>query len=123
MTQRRFLILLISYFVLLGATGYLSFCKLSSFSTLPHERSVQLAAAHPEYGDDLMQDLLEEVRGARERRESLAKLASHSFDVVLGALLGFLSALGIGQTASKNGKTSTQSMSSGASGRVNDVRE
>jgi hypothetical protein len=37
-------------------------------------------------------DLLIDVNASRQRTSDLIKLSAHSFDVILGALLGFLSA-------------------------------
>ncbi len=48
---------------------------------------------------DFKQDLLEDIKTARERDKKIVELASQSFNVVLGAILGFLSAIGAGRLA------------------------
>ncbi len=90
--------LLVTYAALLVATGYLAFIKFPGMATLPSEMMIQHLAADA----DFKADLLEDLKAARQRSADLIKLAAHSFDVILGALLGFLSAVAatIGLTGS-----------------------
>lgn len=81
--------ILITYIAMLVVTGYLTFVRFPGMPTLPTPQMVVALA-----GDaDFKADLLEDVKAARQRSGDLIKLAAHSFDVILGALLGFLSAV------------------------------
>jgi hypothetical protein len=81
--------ILVTYIALLFVTGYLTFVRFPGMPTLPTPPMVADLAGDP----DFKADLLEDVRTARQRSGDLIKLAAHSFDVILGALLGFLSAV------------------------------
>ena len=89
MRGRLFIGVLLVYVILLAGTGYFTFVRFPGLQTLPSESLLERAAKDPYLRDQLTKD----VEIARERREQLVKSASHSFDVVLGALLGFLSAV------------------------------
>ena len=65
--------------------GYLVFVKFPNMDILPTPPMIQSLANDPE----LKADMLEDVKAARQRSADLIKLAAHSFDVTLGALLGF----------------------------------
>ena len=83
-----FLSIAVIYMLVLSATGYLTFIKFPSEPTLPSQTMIDRLSSDP----DFKSDLLEDIKTARERKESLIRLSAHSFDVILGALLGFLSA-------------------------------
>ena len=78
-----------TYIALLTVTGYLTFVRFPGLPTLPTPNMIEELARDP----DFKADLLEDVKIARQRAGELIKLAAHSFDVILGALLGFLSAV------------------------------
>ncbi len=98
--QLKFSLILSTYAVLLSATGYLSFVKFVGLPTSMTVEEMERAAQDA----DFKKDLLEDVKTARERNGDLIKLSAHAFDVILGALLGFLSA-----TASSIGLTGQMS--------------
>ena len=81
--------ILATYIFMLVATGYLTFVWFPGMPTLPTPPMIGALASDP----DFKADLLDDVRTARQRAAELIKLAAHSFDVILGALLGFLSAV------------------------------
>ena len=89
-----FLGILFTYLFLIIGTGYLAFIKYHSLSTLPSPQMTQRAETDSFYKEQLEND----INNARDRRELLAKSASHSFDVILGALLGFMSAVAATKT-------------------------
>jgi hypothetical protein len=91
--------ILATYVALLAVTGYLTFVRFPGMPTLPGPDMVASLAGDP----DFKADLLEDVKAARLRSGDLIKLAAHSFDVILGALLGFLSAV-----AASTGLTNTR---------------
>jgi hypothetical protein len=93
--------ILVTYIALLFVTGYLTFVRFPGMPTLPTPPMVADLAGDP----DFKADLLEDVRTARQRSGDLIKLAAHSFDVILGALLGFLSA--VAATTGLTGGTQT----------------
>jgi len=106
MRDRVFFGVLLAYALMLVATGYLTFLWFPGMPTLPTPPMIAALASDPEFKADLLDD----VRAARQRTAELIKLAAHSFDVILGALLGFLSAVaattgltGGGQTARRAG--------------------
>ena len=79
----------VTYLFLIIATGYLTFLWFPGMYTLPTPPMLAALGSDP----DFKADLLDDVRTSRQRTAELIKLAAHSFDVVLGALLGFLSAV------------------------------
>jgi hypothetical protein len=81
--------ILITYIAMLVVTGYLTFIRFPGMPTLATPQMVATLAGDP----DFKADLLDDVKAARQRSGDLIKLAAHSFDVILGALLGFLSAV------------------------------
>src|SRR3989304_248129 len=96
----------VTYLFLIIATGYLTFLWFPGMYPLPTPPMLAALGSDP----DFKADLLDDVRTSRQRTAELIKLAAHSFDVVLGALLGFLSAVaattrltGGGQTARRAG--------------------
>ena len=96
-----FVAILATYIAMLVTTGYLTFVKFPGMPTLPNQSMITDLAGDPEF----KADLLEDVKAARQRSGDLIKLAAHSFDVILGALLGFLSA--VAATTGLTGKTQT----------------
>ena len=80
---------IVTYLFLIIATGYLTFLWFPGMYTLPTPPMLAALGSDP----DFKADLLDDVRTSRQRTAELIKLAAHSFDVVLGALLGFLSAV------------------------------
>jgi hypothetical protein len=90
MNRTAFFAILIVYSILLGATGYLSFYRFIGNEPFVSENDMKLVADDPE----LKKDLLIDAARARDRDFKLVDLATHSFDVLLGALIGFLSAMG-----------------------------
>lgn len=81
--------ILLTYLFLLTSTGYLTFLRFPGMDILPTPPMIAALAHDPE----LKADLLDDVKNARQRASELIKLSAHSFDVILGALLGFLSAV------------------------------
>jgi len=92
--------ILLTYVLLLVTTGYLTFIRFPGMPTLPTPDMVAALGSDEEFKADLLEDL----KTARQRATDLIKLSAHSFDVVLGALLGFLSA--VAATMGLTGKTS-----------------
>ena len=84
--------ILLTYVLVLAATGYLTFVRFPTMDILPTPPMIQALGSDSE----LKADMLEDVKAARQRSADLIKLSAHSFDVTLGALLGFLSALAAG---------------------------
>jgi hypothetical protein len=93
--------ILATYVAMLVITGYLTFVLFPGMPTLPTPPMIADLAGDP----DFKADLLEDVKTARQRSGELIKLAAHSFDVILGALLGFLSA--VAATTGLTGGTQT----------------
>jgi hypothetical protein len=81
--------ILATYLLMLLATGTLAFYWFPNLATVPEKDVVSMLRSDPE----LKADLLEDLKVSRQRTSQLIQLASHSFDVLLGALLGFLSAV------------------------------
>lgn len=90
MSKGIFAAILASYMVLLCATGYLAFFQFPGSYNLPSPEMIKTLGTDP----DFKQDLLEDIKQARERDRKLIELSAQSFNVILGALLGFLSAVG-----------------------------
>jgi hypothetical protein len=91
--------ILIAYGLLRTTTGYLTFIKFPKQMTLPTVEMSKRAEVDAFYKEQLQID----IDASRGRRELIAKSASHSFDVVLGALLGFMSAIVASKGLSKAG--------------------
>jgi hypothetical protein len=100
--------ILVTYALLLASTGYLSFLHFPGLTTLPNPEMIDRAAKSEIYRVQLLKD----VETARDRREQLVKLASHSFDVILGALLGFLSAVAAATALTGGNQAPSQSQPS-----------
>jgi hypothetical protein len=117
MNTAKFSLILLTYAVMLSTTGYLTFVKFVGLPTIASEDEIKRAATDK----DFKKDLLDDVRAARERNGDLVKLSAHAFDVILGALLGFLSAvassLGLTGTTSAARAASTTTTSMGQSPR------
>jgi hypothetical protein len=105
MTKGIFASILSTYLILLCSTGYLAFFKFPGTPTLPTQEMVQGLGNDQEFKSDLLQD----VKQARERDRKLVELAAQSFNVILGAMLGFLSAIGAGKISPSNSNDSTLS--------------
>jgi hypothetical protein len=81
-------LVLISYFVLLSVTSYIAFFQ-SEYNPAGLLSEEDVALLENEATKDLVKDALEKDSSAYAKRR---ELASQSFNVVLGAILGFLSA-------------------------------
>jgi hypothetical protein len=112
-----FLGILVTYIALLFITGYLTFIRFPGMPTLPTSPMLENVAGDP----DFKADLLDDVRTARERSGDLIKLAAHSFDVILGALLGFLSAVAATIGLTGGARTTQQETAPSLSPRTSDV--
>ena len=104
----KFALLLGTYCALLLGTGYLTFVKFVGMPNIPGPEVVATLGSDPEF----KKDLLDDVKVSRERNADLIRLSAHSFDVIVGALLGFLSAtatsVGIGAKASQKSPNGTE---------------
>ncbi len=105
MSKGMFVSILATYLMLLGTTGYLAFFKFPGTYNLPNPEMIQTLASDSEFKTDLLDD----VKKARERDRKLIELAAQSFNVILGAMLGFLSAIAAGQITPRN--SNNQSLS------------
>ena len=100
MDRKTMVLILGAYILLLGFTGYLSFFKFPGDEVFPQDQGkvmadnrgdVKLAKSDP----DLKKEFLANLESSRAEERKLIDLAAHSFDVLLGALLGFLSATAV----------------------------
>jgi hypothetical protein len=105
MDKKLFVIILAVYALALVATGYLSFFRFVGLATFPPPDMIAAVKGDP----DLSKDMFADVARAREQNTKLVDLAAHSFDVLLGALLGFLSA---GAISAGIGKPTTATIAS-----------
>ena len=76
------------YILGLVGTGYLSFFNFIGLTTFAPPDMIRVAKDDPERKRDMLTD----IARSRDEKAKLVDLAAHSFDVLLGALLGFLSA-------------------------------
>jgi hypothetical protein len=76
------------YILGLVGTGYLSFFNFIGLTTFAPPDMIRVAKDDPERKRDMLTD----IARSRDEKATLVDLAAHSFDVLLGALLGFLSA-------------------------------
>jgi hypothetical protein len=91
MDRKIFVTILGAYILGLIATGYMSFFRFMGASTMPPPEVISAIKNDP----DAIKELWSDVDRVREQNAKLVDLAAHSFDVLLGALLGFLSAAGV----------------------------
>src|SRR5688572_28784398 len=90
MEKDRFGVVLTVYLALLTLiAGFAVF--MVHAGTFPPPTMIQAASEK----DELFQEMLEDTRQKREQNGALTKLATHGFDVVSGAPLGFLASNGI----------------------------
>ncbi|MCE9688126.1 MULTISPECIES: hypothetical protein [Shewanella] len=80
--------ILLVYLVLFVATGYVAFFEIDHNPTIDLNPSLYADIQDPETKSLIIETLKQDTASHQKKRE----LASHSFNVVLGALLGFLSA-------------------------------
>lgn len=104
MPQSTFRTILITYVFMLLALGYFAFIRFPGRSTLAPPEYVKAIGLDPE----LKKDLLEDVKSARDRDRKLVELSGQSFNIVLGATLGFLSAVGAGKLSVYSANKSKQ---------------
>ena len=100
MNKPQFYTVTAVYIVLLAFTGYLAFFKFPGAYSLPTPQMVKTLAGDAE----LKQELLDDVRESRARHTKIIELASQSFNIILGALLGFLSAIATGSISISRNK-------------------
>lgn len=93
MTKTIFASILATYLLLLCGMGYLAFFEFPGSVTLPSPEMVEELGKD----EDFKKDLLEDLKQARDRDRKLIELAGQSFNIILGATLGFLSAVGAGK--------------------------
>lgn len=90
MSKAIFATLLLTYLLLLAVTGgFAAFMALGA--NMPPPQVLQVFA----HQDDKAKDnLWASVRGAEEKTKKLSEVATSGFQITLGALIGFLSAVG-----------------------------
>ena len=94
MDRKIFATILLAYILGLVGTSYLAFYRFRGISTLPPPQMMDIFYSRKD-DPSAIKELWSDVDMAREQNAKLTDLADHSFDVMLGALLGFLSAAGV----------------------------